>query len=44
MSDYPLYQTDPDALRQYGTAYAIPSRDELNTKILNHYKYYEIGQ
>ena len=44
MSDYPLYQTDPDAVRQYGTAYAIPSRDELNTKILNHYKYYEIGQ
>jgi hypothetical protein len=44
MSDYPLYQTDPDAVRQYGTAYAVPSRDELNTKILNHYKYYEIGQ
>ena len=44
MSDYPLYETDPDAVRQYGTAYAVPSRDELNTKILNHYRFCEIGQ
>ena len=32
MSDYPLYQTDPDAVRQYGTAYKVPTRQELNTK------------
>ena len=44
MSDYPLYQTDPNATRTYGTAYAIPTRSELNNKILNHYRYREIGQ
>lgn len=44
MSDYPLYQTDPNVVREYGTAYSIPTRDELNTKILNHYRYCEIGQ
>lgn len=44
MSDYPLYATDPDAVRLYGTAYAIPTRAELNNKILNHYRYMEIGQ
>ena len=44
MSDYPLYQTDPNIVKVYGTAYAIPTRDELNQKILNHYRYMEIGQ
>ena len=44
MSDYPLYQTDPNLARTYGTAYAIPSRTELNNKILNHYRFQEIGQ
>lgn len=44
MSDYPLYQTDPDKVNEYGTAYQIPSREELNEKILNHYRFREIGQ
>lgn len=44
MSDYPLYQTDPNVVKVYGTAYAIPTRDELNAKILNHYRFMEIGQ
>ena len=44
MSDYPLYQTDPNLTRTYGTAYAIPTRTELNNKILNHYRFQEIGQ
>lgn len=44
MSTYPLYQTDPNATREYGTAYAIPTRQELNDKILNHYRFREIGQ
>ena len=44
MSDYPLYQTDPNLARTYGTAYTIPSRTELNNKILNHYRFQEIGQ
>ena len=44
MGDYPLYETDPDAVRTYGTAYKIPTRAELNAKILNHYRYREIGQ
>lgn len=44
MSDYPLYQTDPDKVRQYGTAYQVPTRQELNDKILNHYRFREIGQ
>ena len=44
MSTYPLYQTDPDKVRQYGTSYHIPSREELNTKILNYYRFREIGQ
>ena len=44
MSNYPLYATDPDAVKLYGTAYAIPTRAELNNKILNHYRYMEIGQ
>lgn len=44
MAEYPLYETDPDAIRHYGTAYKIPSRKELNDKILNHYRFREIGQ
>lgn len=44
MSDYPLYQTDPNLTRTYGTAYAVPTRSELNNKILNHYRFQEIGQ
>ena len=44
MSDYPLYETDPNRVKLYGTAYRIPTRQELNNKILNHYRYREIGQ
>ena len=44
MSDYPLYETDPNKVRQYGTAYKVPTREELNTKILNFYRFREIGQ
>lgn len=44
MSDYPLYQTDPNKVRQYGTAYQIPTREELNNKILSFYRFREIGQ
>jgi hypothetical protein len=44
MSTYPLYQTDPNRIKQYGTAYQIPTRAELNTKILNFYRFREIGQ
>lgn len=44
MSDYPLYETDPDKVRQYGTSYKVPTRQELNDKILNYYRYREIGQ
>lgn len=44
MSDYPLYETNPDLTRQYGTAYKVPTRAELNSKILNHYRFQEIGQ
>ena len=44
MSTYPLYETDPDRVKQYGTAYKIPTRSELNEKILNHYRFREIGQ
>lgn len=44
MSEYPLYQTDPNKVKQYGTAYSIPTREELNNKILNHYRFQEIGQ
>ena len=43
MSKYPLYQTDPDKVRQYGTAYKVPTREELNNKILNYYRFREIG-
>ena len=44
MAEYPLYQTDSTITRTYGTAYAVPTRQELNDKILNHYRYQEIGQ
>ena len=44
MSDYPLYETDPDKQREFGTAYKVPTRAELNEKILNHYRFREIGQ
>lgn len=44
MSTYPLYQTDPDRVDKYGTAYKIPTRQELNNKILNFYRFREIGQ
>lgn len=44
MSDYPLYQTDPKRVKVYGTAYSVPTRTELNNKILNYYRFREIGQ
>lgn len=44
MAEYPLYQTNSTITRTYGTAYAVPTRQELNDKILNHYRYQEIGQ
>lgn len=44
MSDYPLYQTDPNRVKVYGTAYSVPTRTELNNKILNYYRFREIGQ
>ena len=44
MSTYPLYQTDNSVTREYGTAYTIPTRQELNNKILNYYRFREIGQ
>lgn len=43
MSKYPLYQTDPSRVKHYGTAYSIPTRQELNDKILNYYRFREIG-
>lgn len=44
MSEYPLYETDPNRTNEYGTAYRVPTRKELNDKILNHYRFREIGQ
>ena len=44
MSRYPLYETDADKVKEYGTAYKVPTRQELNTKILNFYRFREIGQ
>ena len=44
MSRYPLYETDPNKVNQFGTAYKVPTREELNTKILNFYRFREIGQ
>lgn len=43
MSKYPLYETDPNKVNKYGTAYKVPSRQELNTKILSYYRFREIG-
>lgn len=43
MSTYPLYQTDPNKTKRYGTAYQIPTRAELNDKILSYYRFREIG-
>ena len=44
MSSYPLYETDPDKIREFGTAYKVPTREELNNKIINFYRFREIGQ
>ena len=41
MSDYPLY-TNPESI-EIGNVKLIPTREELNNKILNYYKYREIG-
>lgn len=43
MSTYTLYQTDPNKVKKYGTSYTIPTRQELNTKILSYYRFREIG-
>ena len=43
MSSYPLYETDPNKVKEYGTSYKVPTRQELNTKILSYYRYREIG-
>lgn len=44
MSTYPLYETNPQLTKVYGTAYKVPTRKELNDKILNFYRFREIGQ
>lgn len=44
MSKYPLYETDPNKVNKYGTSYKVPTRQELNTKILSYYRFREIGQ
>lgn len=41
MSDYPLY-TNPES-KEIGGVKLIPTREELNKKILDYYKYREIG-
>lgn len=41
MSDYPLY-SNPES-KIIGGVHLIPTREELNTKIINYYKYREIG-
>ena len=43
MSTYPLYETDPNKVNEYGTAYKVPTRAELNDKILSYYRWREIG-
>ena len=43
MSKYTLYETDPNKVQKYGTAYKVPTRQELNTKILSYYRFREIG-
>lgn len=42
MSSYPLYQTKSTD-NEFGTAYVIPTREQLNNKILNYYRWREIG-
>lgn len=42
MSTYPLYQSKSTD-NTYGTAYVIPTREQLNNKILNYYRWREIG-
>lgn len=42
MASYPLYEQEEKA-RQFGTAYHVPTRKELNNKILNYYRFREIG-
>lgn len=41
LSTYPLYEAVSE--RKYGIPNIIPTREELNKKILDHYKYYEIA-
>lgn len=41
MSTYPLYVST--SKQEYGIPNIIPTREELNKKILNYYKYQEIG-
>lgn len=41
MSDYPLYANDES--KEIGGVKLIPTREELNKKILDYYKYREIG-
>lgn len=43
MSSYPLYATDPSKTKEYGTSYAVPTRQQLNDKILSYYRFREIG-
>ena len=43
MSKYPLYATDPNKIKKYGTSYVVPTRKQLNDKILNYYRFREIG-
>ena len=43
MSTYPLYETDPNKVNEYSTAYKVPTRAELNNKILSYYRWREIG-
>jgi hypothetical protein len=40
LASYPLYQSDNE---EYYTKLLMPTRASLNEKILNHYKYREIG-
>lgn len=41
MSTYPLYQSTSQ--HEYNIPNIVPTREELNNKILNYYKYREIG-
>lgn len=43
MSKYPLYETDANKVKKYGTSYKVPTRAELNNKILSYYRFREIG-